>query len=195
MILVGIDVGYVNMGVFRAVVDDSFYIYFRHAFRSDITLMRHNRIPAHMCQIPHTRETCDRVAHFIQDNEDILEEADCILIERQPPMGLKDVEALIMSRFRNKAILISPNKLHKFLMINTYDYEERKVHTEKIAREYLSSIYTFTNEVRRHDMADAACMCIFHADKLREQQRKKEKLERIKRLPFDEYAFIHPGKI
>ena len=195
MVLIGIDVGYVNMGVVRAVVDDSFNLHFTHAFRSDITLMRHNRIPVHMCTIPHTRETCDRVAHFIQENEDMFEEADCILIERQPPMGLKDVEALIMSRFRNKAILISPNRLHKFLKINTYDYEERKVHTEQIASKYLNGMETFANEVRKHDMADAACMCIFHADKLRDEQRKKEKLERIKRLPFDEYAFVHPGEI
>ena len=195
MKLVGIDIGYINMGVVRADLDDNCDLTFYDAFRYNISLIKHNVVSAHECTIPHTCETCDRVAHFIQENEDLLEDADCILIERQPPMGFKDIEALLMTKYRSKVKLISPNKLHKFFKIGHLDYEERKVETVKIATPWVEHIYTYESEERQHDMADAVCMCIMHMHKLKEEQRKKERLERIKRLPFDEFRFIPKSKV
>ena len=187
---VGIDVGYINMGVVQMSVDDSFNFVFDKAFRYNISIPKHTRVPVCECAIPHTKETVDRVAHFIQENKDILDEADCILIERQPPMGLKDIEALLFSAYRHKVKLVSPNRLHKHFGISHKDYEERKEAVVDIAGPHLTHIYGFTNQVRQHDMADAACMCIYHLTKLKEEMLKKERLENIKRLPFDQYAFI-----
>ena len=186
---VGVDIGYINMGVVSAELNDNFELTFYDAFRYNISLIKHNTVPVHECTIPHTCETCDRVAHFIQENQYLLEDADCILIERQPPMGFKDIEALLMTKYRSKVKLISPNRLHKFLKIGHLDYEERKVETVKIATPWVDHIHGFKSQVRQHDMADAVCMCIFHASKIKEEQSKKERLENIKRLPFDEYRF------
>jgi len=190
MKLVGIDIGYINMGVVSAELDDNCDLTFYDAFRYNISLIKHNLVPVQECTIPHTCETCDRVAHFIQENQDLLEDADCILIERQPPMGFKDIEALLMTKYRSKVKLISPNKLHKFLKIGHLDYEERKVQTVKISTPWVGHLDGFKSQVRKHDMADAVCLCLMHAHRVKEEQRKKERLENVKRLPFDEYRFV-----
>jgi len=195
MILVGIDVGYVNMGVVRVVLDDVMNFSFTHAFRYDLTVPKHNRVHVSDCTIPHTNETCDRFAHFIQENSHIFDEADCIIVERQPPMGLKDIEALIMHYYRNKVKLISPSQMHKHFRIKHLDYEQRKEEVVGIATRHVEHIDTFTNQVRQHDIADAVCFCIYHITKIKDDMHRKERLENIRRLPFDEYAFIPPREI
>ena len=195
MIIVGIDVGYINMGVVRVSTDDKLNFQFIDAFRYNISIVKHNTVPVQECIIPHTTETCDRVEHFIQENKFIFESADHILIERQPPMGLKDIEALLMNKYRSKVQLISPNKLHKYFNIRHLSYEERKDFVEEIATPHIGHIHEFITQERKHDMADAACMCIYFIMKLKKEQLKKEKLENIKRLPFEDYAFVQPGDI
>lgn len=175
------------------VVDDSFNFTFDEAFRYNISITKHIKVPVCACTIPHTAETVDRVAHFIQENKEMFDEADYILIERQPPMGLKDIEALLMSAYRHKVKLLSPNRLHKHFRISHKDYEERKKAVVDIAAPHLSHICGYINQARRHDIADAACMCIYHLTKIKEERLKKERLESIKRLPFDEYAFVSQG--
>ena len=182
MIIVSVDVGYVNLGLTRCELDSEYKPHFTHAMRIDIRRILHTRIPASECTIPHTCETCDRVAHFIQEYEPFFNEADHVLIERQPLTGLKDVEALIMSRYRSKVTLVSPNKMHKFFGIGRFDYDKRKEKTEEIAHEHLGHLESYTFNTRCHDMADSACMTLFFADNLRRKN--------PKRLPFDEYRFV-----
>lgn len=195
MKLVGIDIGYINMGIVSAELTDDLTPRFYDAFRYNISIVKHDLVPVNECTIPHTCETCDRVAHFIQENRDLLDDADCILIERQPPMGFKDIEALIMMHFRSKVKLISPNKLHKFFKIGHLDYEQRKEKTVEIATPWVEHIPTYASQVRKHDMADAACMIHMHTEKIKDEQRKKERLEHIKRLPFDDYRFVPSGPV
>ena len=166
-------------------MDEEYNTKFTHAFKVDIRHILHKRVPAHECKIPHTCETCDRVAHFIQEYEPFFDEADKILIERQPPTGLKDIEALIMSRYRSKTLLISPNKMHKHYGIARFDYERRKVKTEELAEEHVSHLDTYQCQERKHDMADSVCICNFYVDGLRRKN--------PKRLPFEEFRFS--GKI
>ena len=189
----GIDVGIINMGVVQMVVDENFDFHFDTAFRYDITHVRHTKVKPCDCTIPHTNEIVDRVCHFTQENQDMLDDADLILVERQPIMGLTNIEALLMYMFRNKIKLISPNRMHKHFGINHLDYEERKGATTSIAELHLSHLPGFTGQVRQHDMGDACCMCLFQVKKLKDERLKKIRLEGIKRLPFDEYAFI-PGR-
>ncbi len=195
MKIIGIDIGYINMGVVSAELDDNCDLKFYDAFRYNISLIKHTLISAQECTIPHTCETCDRVAHFIQENQDILEDADCILVERQPPMGFKDIEALLMTKYRSKVNLISPNRMHKHFNMKNLDYEQRKEKVVEIASPWVEHIYTYASQERQHDMADAVCMCLMHAHKLKEEQRKKERLENIKRLPFDEFRYIPKSKV
>lgn len=184
MKLVSIDVGYINMGVAECVVDDEYNVSFTRVFKEDITVPKHIRVQVCDCKIPHTRETCDRVSHFIQEYWDMLDGADTILIERQPLTGLKDIEALIVHTFRDKIILISPNKMHKYFGISYYSYDERKVKTEKIAFPHVYFLDGYME--RKHDIADAVCMSLYYANTLKDENKYKRKIER---LPFDEYRF------
>ena len=187
MILIGIDVGHINMGITRCVLDDENKPTFTHAFKKNIAHVIHHRIEPMECKIPHTNETCDRVAHFIQEYRPMFGEADKILIERQPPMGLKDIEALLMSAFRDKTILISPNSMHKHFGISHYDYEQRKEKTVGVATDHIGHIYDFQAVERKHDIADAVCLVLFYI---------KTKIPRIiKRLPLDEYRYKPPSII
>ena len=141
MIILSIDVGYTNMGLSSALIDENFNIIFRNVYKIDLGHVVHNRVPAHQCTIPHTRETCDRIDHFVQEYLPLLEECDYILIERQPPTGLKDVEGLLMSKFRNKTILISPNAMHKYFKISHLDYDQRKEFTTSHAKQIYWSFF------------------------------------------------------
>jgi len=190
MIIVSLDVGYINMGITKAIIDDDFNLTFTEAFKIDLTRTIHKKVAIEECTIPHTKETCDRVAHFLQEHESLFNEADHVLIERQPIMGMKDVEGLIMSRFRHKTTLVSPNKMHKFFNIRHLDYDERKVATEQIADLHIGHIHTYANCARKHDMADAVCICIVFVHAMKREHELKQKYENMKRLPFDEYRLI-----
>jgi len=116
---------------------------------------------------------------------DFFEMADFILIERQPPMGLTAVEQLIFSRWRDKAILVHPRSMHKYFNIGEYDYEQRKIYTEKIARMNLDD--TELQEQlgfygRAHDIAHSICLMLFwikiQQDKYIEKKRRKYIMER-----------------
>ena len=175
------------MGLTRAVIDDNFNLSFLDAFKLDLRHILHNRVPAHQCKIPHTNETCDRISHFLQEYEPLMQSADHVLIERQPIMGIKDVEGLIMVAQREKTILISPNSMHKFFGISKFSYEERKLQTEKIAEKYVGHMDSYKGLDRKHDIADSVCMCIFFVHRMKEKADKKSRRENIKRLPFDEF--------
>lgn len=188
MILVSIDIGYVNLGLTRAVVDECFNLSFIDAVKIDLRHARHTRVPASECKIPHTNETCDRIAHFIQEYEPILGSADQILIERQPIMGFKDVEGLIMSAYRSKTTLISPNSMHRFFGISKLSYDKRKVQTENIAEKYVGHMEEYSNLERKHDIADAVCLCVYHVDGLkREADRKRRMSSALKGMSLDQF--------
>jgi hypothetical protein len=114
---------------------------------------------------------------------------DLILIERQPPTGLVAVEQLIMREYRKKCKLVSPVSMLNFFGILQYEYSERKVHTEKIAMEYLSSLKVFIFNERRHDMADAFCILYYYLSMKRNEYIEKQKKieDEIITVPFKKY--------
>jgi len=175
--IVSVDIGYTNMGIISCTSTDEGVVEFDYTTKVNIAHVMHNRVQPRDCKIPHTNETCDRMMHFIQEYRPVFDKADIILIERQPPMGLKDVEALLTQTFRSKVQLVSPNRMHKFWGIGHYDYETRKVHTERIASEHVDlTIYE-----RKHDVADAVCIALFYVRTHYKPKRPK--------LPFDEFRF------
>ena len=188
MIIVSIDVGYVNLGLTRATVDECFNVSFIDVIKINLRHTRHTRVPACECKIPHTNETCDRIAHFLQEYEPILGSAETILIERQPIMGLKDIEGLIMSANRSRTILVSPNSMHRFFGISKFTYDERKVQTEKIAEKYVGHMEEYQNLERKHDIADAVCLCLYHVDVLkREADTKRRRSGALRGTPLDQF--------
>ena len=115
----------------------------------------------------HTKTFCDWLNHVFQEHK-CFEEADYILIERQPPMGFVAIEQLIFSKYRNKAILISPNSMHAYFKLGNFDYDKRKEYTENICKNNIKNpILLKQLELyhRRHDIADSVCLMLYWINK------------------------------
>ena len=183
--IIGIDVGYTNMGLVSVNIDDDFNI--EPIFVKRINL-KNVRCPC--TDIPHTNEVGDLVAHFVHVYRELFDDADTILMERQPPGGLTNVEALLFYIFRQKIILISPNSLQKHFRINFYSYDRRKVEIEKMATPHLEIFDNFSNQVRKHDMADALCLIIYYID----DDKKKHLLKKNKKDSKNNFQeFLYQG--
>ena len=186
MLYTAIDVGYKNLGLIQVELDKNATEIIGTTFMKKIDITRiHCK---HGCAIPHTNEVADLIAHFIQEYYDILYGADVILMERQPPTGLTNIEALLFFIFRDKIKLISPNSVHCHFGFSHLDYEQRKDRVVSIASKYI----TLPDISRKHDIADAFCMILYEVQK---NQVKFKHYEEIKRLPFDNYRFNAEGFI
>lgn len=187
MYLVGVDVGYTNLGLVSLTVDDEYKVTQVDVIKKvNIARMTHDHVPYEECKLPHTFNTCDLVMHFIQEHKHIFDRADTVFIERQPPGGLKDVEACIAVAYRPKMEFVSPNTMHKHFNIGHMDYEQRKVETTKIAEVYLDVDIPYA---RKHDVADAVCMIKMFCDKMIKQRR----VEKIRGTPFEAFRYVPQG--
>ena len=129
--------------------------------RVDITNVKHCRVPFHLCKLHHDRCIPDYLDHFIQETS-YFEQADVILLERQPPVGITNVQDLLFRLFRDKVKMISPSSVHKYFGMPSCDYDGRKRLSEELSSSYLCNFTSFTNNIRRHDIADAMLMTIYH---------------------------------
>ena len=147
MILLGVDIGMVNLAMVQVEIDDKWEVSRVHMCqRIDI------------CKLTNARETADRVSALVDTYTHVFDTSDVILLERQPLCGMTHVEELLFFMFRNKCHKVSPNSVHKFLGINKCDYDGRKEKSVSRAREYLGDLHDFNKEERQHDMADAMCI-------------------------------------
>jgi len=129
--------------------------------RIDITNFKHSKVKFCDCLLHHDYCIPDYLDHFIQEYSEMFDQADLILIERQPPVGITNVQDLLFSRFRNKVELVSPNRIHKFFGMSK-DYFERKNESERIAEKYLNNFNKYNNNIRKHDISDAMLMIIWY---------------------------------
>jgi len=149
--ILSIDIGFLNMGI--VLVDDELNVKFKKRVNiSEYTCQKE-------CLIGHASHVVDYVNHLFVNYRSVFEQADIVLLERQPPGGLQCVEALLFNHFRDRAILISPNAVHAYLQINHLNYEERKKASEKIA----NMVGRYESE-RVHDLADAFCMAKYYVE-------------------------------
>tara|TARA_B100001996_G_scaffold79095_1_gene58286 strand:- start:2388 stop:3284 length:897 start_codon:yes stop_codon:yes gene_type:complete len=125
------------------------------------------------CVLQHEKTPLDWVNHLVLFRKKVFDAADVILIERQPPGGLKDVEILLFEKFRERVKMIHPRSLHGWMRITHLDYDGRKAETEKAAQLYVKHTKAWElNSERRHDIADAVCFTLFYAYKLKEARAK-----------------------
>ena len=184
MIIIGIDVGYHNMAMVETQVDEDYNVTVTNVHTIDLTNLPHRRVSVSNCYLHHSLEIADLMAHFIQEYGPILEQADKIVIERQPPTGLTQIETLLFYLYRDKTILVSPNAMHSHFKIGHLEYSDRKQQTIRIANPYLKD---FPNLGRIHDASDALCLILFHLWPYKE----KIRLLKIDRtLPFDKYKYV-----
>jgi len=179
-----IDIGYNNMGVVISDIDKEWNINkIVIATKIDIQHHIHNKVQWGNCKLHHSRNICDLVTHFIQEYDDQFTLCDHVLIERQPPMGFTNIEALLMNHYRDKVTLVSPRSMHKMFGIGRLSYETRKTKTEQIANTYLVGNPSYDKLLRKHDVADAFCMILFFI-------RPEQERIRIKKLtgqPFEKF--------
>jgi hypothetical protein len=187
MIVISIDIGYHNLGLVKSQIDDvTFEIKIKEIFKIDLKSLPHRKVNRWDCKLEHTNEVADLVAHFIQEYGDYLEEADKILIERQPPTGLTQIETLLLYLYRHKTELISPNSMHAHFKINCLEYETRKERTIEFSESFLESFEEYQELSRKHDIADAVCMIIFRFARDKEKYR----LSQVdKSLPFSHFIY------
>lgn len=148
MKILGIDIGYTNMGLVMAVC---------HGVNISVDYIKKVDLGDYK-YIGKTNDVAVLISLFVSEHEDIFKEADVILIERQPPGGLTNIEALLHYIFMEKVRLISPLSIHRHFGIAHLNYEERKERTVSIASKYIKEI----PYERQHDIADALCMIIHY---------------------------------
>jgi hypothetical protein len=169
----------------EVIIDDE--VYFCELI--DITQLI-NECDRDTCKLYHDKIICDYMSHLFEKYAEVFNDADKILIERQPPMGFVAVQELIMFKYRNKSKLISPNAMLSYFGILHFDYEVRKTHTESIAMDYLSGVKMFMFNERRHDMADAFCM-IFYFVKDKKERSNPMLGNRFKCFVSSDYSLLY----
>jgi len=163
--VLAIDIGIINLGyVFVEITENVLKV--KECNKVNITNMKHNKIPRCNCNLYHENCIPDYVDHFIQEHSHLFDQADKILIERQPPVGITNVQDLIFTRFRNKVKLISPNSIHKFFKMTKNDYETRKIESQQLTKHYLENFETFNQLIRQHDVTDAMLLVMYYNVKI-----------------------------
>jgi hypothetical protein len=171
MRVASIDVGRTHLGLVVARLNGRRLAAVDELHCVDIDSLPHRVVRRNACPLGHTRHIVDLVGHFLQEYRACLDAADVVLIERQLPGGMTDIESLLYGAYRDKAVLMSPQRMHRHFGIQTLDYDGRK---EALTAQMevrigdtgdLASAQRFDAMPRRHDVADAlAHLLVFAAD-------------------------------
>jgi hypothetical protein len=186
MIIIGIDVGYHNMALVESITDEDFNTTVEAVHHVNLTKLPHRCVSFKECTLNHTSEVADLMAHFFQEYGNILDKADRIIVERQPPTGLTQIETLLLYVYRSKTVLVSPNSMHSHFNIGHLEYERRKEQTVRIASPYLDEFENYLKMERKHDISDAVCMILFHLY----PEKERERIRKVDRtMTLDSYRF------
>lgn len=187
MYILSIDIGIIHLGLSLTSLHNDYSLNeIMWIDMIDITTYKHVYGPCYEeCKLHHTRTISDWMEHVIQENRIFFEDADVILVERQPPGTFVAIEQLIFSKFRNKTVLISPRNVHSYLNITTLSYDERKKYVTSIALSHLSEILhdhlKKSCYERLHDIADSICMLLCWKDKKEKEYKKAERRKQLEK--------------
>ena len=149
MKILAIDIGYHNMGL---VLADS-------ATGPKIRVDCVKKVSLSDYKYIYSNDIVDLVPLFVEDHKEMFDSAEKILIERQPPGGFTNVEILLHYMFKDKVSLISPVSMHTHFGMRHLNYDQRKERTVSIAEKYIEDEIPYE---RKHDIADALCMIVYH---------------------------------
>ena len=191
MFYIGIDIGYTNLAIVLVETDEHLKIIDVPTIRRiNIAHCTHDRVPLCDCTLHHSNHVVDKISHVFQEYSDIFEKADVIVVERQPPCGMTHIESLLLFKFREKTVLVSPNSVHKYFQMSS-DYDERKKQVVSMGRKFTIEAGNHRGETidpcrliryrhRLHDIFDALLIVRYHL--IRESQRLvKERIEEERR--------------
>jgi len=149
MKVLAIDIGYHNMGLVLAECGNGPNI--------DIEYIK--KVSLEDYKYIYSNDIVDLVPLFVDEHKEIFDKAERILIERQPPVGFNNIEILLHYMFKDKVKLISPVSMHTHFGMRHLDYDQRKERTVSIAEKYIEGEIPYE---RKHDIADALCMIVYH---------------------------------
>ena len=150
MKILAIDVGYHNIGVCFADCSSGFV---------NVELIKKVSLEEYKFAVD-SSELVDLVPAFCEAHEILFDTADVVLVERQPPKGLKAIEVLLHFMYKSKVVLVSPTSLHTHFGMAHLNYDQRKERVEKIASHYVKDLPCPWE--RKHDIADAVCMVVYY---------------------------------
>lgn len=158
MRVVSIDIGYYHLGLVAADINSDYTLdRIIDVELVDITELCNDSD----CKLHHEKCAADYMTHFFCNYGDVLESADRIVIEQQPPTGLIVIQELIRYQYRNKTETVSPRSVHCYFGINSMDYDLRKTNTVQFANDALSGFRNYVFQSRKHDIADSYCQLIY----------------------------------
>lgn len=195
--ILGFDIGIINLALVGAYINENYTL--NKIDFCELINITDIQCNGKDCSIKHDKNVAYYMKHFFRNYKHLLDKADFIVIERQPLVGITDVQEIILYEYENKSELVSPNSMHKFYNINDLEYEKRKERTVKLTQRFLKDFKSFQNNERKHDMADALCIIRFwlynksetyRLQKMQEEWKKKnhifiKNMENFKYIPND----------
>lgn len=167
--VLSIDIGIQHLGMVLSRIDKDYT--FREILWIDLVDITVFTCDRSTCKLYHDKTFVDWMSHILEKYREIFEKANYVLIERQPPQGLVVVEQILFGCMRDKAILISPNSVHKFFGIGQYDYDGRKLASVNISKRYIPEGFGKKLGIydRIHDISDCVLFTIFWCQKKKEE--------------------------
>lgn len=192
MKLVAVDIGIRNFAMAMGDVDDdNGDVTISRARRVDITVFACNRLT---CDLQHKHMAADWVAHVVRRFSDEFGAADEVIIERQPPGGLRDVEQVLFQTFRHKARVLQPQTMHRHVGLGpSATYDTRKDKTVEVASKYYPVLTTRFAD-KPDDVADAICLLVTRGTALARQLSAQKQLREAKARGLDFESFMHVPK-
>ena len=139
--------------------------------RIDLTTYDNCKGPLTGCTIPrHAKDAACRLRHMLASHP--LLDADLLIIEQQPPMGMRDIEQSLIAIAEasgTRVKIVSPRAMHSYYNIGCLSYEKRKQWTTDRAKSALKTMDAFGD--RMHDVADAYVMAEYVAAMTTRNQR------------------------
>ena len=162
MLILGVDIGVLHLaiaGVETAADYQGAVVV--HVELINTMHLEHERVPAAHCLLHHTGMAADRVAHVVQQRQPLFDRAHCIVIERQPPGGLRDVEQVLLVMFRAKAVVMCPQTMHAHIGSSQKTYPVRKALAVLFASQFVPDL-ACRFPGKTDDVADAVCLAMTH---------------------------------
>jgi len=179
MLVLSMDVGLFNMGLVmvQVNVEDNSIDHVLECKQINIKeLVEYCDLPN--CKLRHSLCAADYMYHLFEKYSHLFENADVILIERQPPQGFTCIQEITNFNYRSKVVMIAPQKMHNYFNMQGLTYERRKQFTVKYAQRWLQGFEDFSLE-RNHDISDAMCMVIYYLWILSENELLQERAQEM----------------
>lgn len=170
MRVVSFDFGHTNLAMVCANVDETSYDV--EVTFAKMTNLKHMHCKGGDCMFQKKdRRTAHLVHHFVESIDEHLKNADIVLGELQPIMGMVDIEQCmliyIQQRYSNgnKGFmrLLSPNSMHKYFHMSD-DKVERRKEIVDITEYYLTGQRAFDVAKQKDHLADACGFIILYAE-------------------------------